>query len=265
MESNTSYASPVQGIAECFDQTNVLVLQRQGCTLDPGLQLTIQSGPNEVRPIVDGKAATWDAAWSGTPGDYSYKHFAIGNGDCGSLSGYSAPTVVASVPVIRDPVGAQDGYYFLCVIAGDTASIDSSWQQPSYASVRFKRLDSQPPVVEVDYEIEPLEKAYRLLNQTGGEGPSGLGAALSKRDLPPQLTVRTYKVMESKFQSLRFIRTSDFPTRICWKLSDKAGNFAAPAQFDFGPPVMLPNAMRNGASLARGDRKSTRLNSSHRL
>ena len=64
MQTNTSYASPVQGIPSCFDEVNALDLQRPGCPLDPGFQLTIQSGANEVRPIVDGKAATWDAALS---------------------------------------------------------------------------------------------------------------------------------------------------------------------------------------------------------
>src|SRR5262249_34698433 len=48
------------------------------------------------------------------------------------------------------------------------------------------------------------------------------------------------------------IRPADYPTRICVKISDKPGNFAAPAVFDFGPPALLPNAARNGASLARG-------------
>jgi uncharacterized protein (TIGR03437 family) len=41
------------------------------------------------------------------------------------------------------------------------------------------------------------------------------------------------------------------PVRICWKLSDKAGNFADPVIFDFASPAILPNAMRNGASLTR--------------
>ena len=252
MESNTSYASPVQGIAQCFDQANALDLQRPGCPLDPGYQLTIQSGANEVRPIVDGRAATWDAALSGMQRYYSYKRFTAGNGDCGSPSGYSGPVLVSSAPVIRDPVGGQDGYYIMCVISGDTPSIDSSWQQPSYASVRFKRLDSQPPVVQVDYEIEPLNNAYGLLNQTGGEGPSGLGPALSKRGPPSSTDCSDPLGYGLQISIPPIVRTSDFPTRICWKISDKAGNFAAPAQFDFGPPVILPNAMRNGASLARG-------------
>ena len=252
MQTNTSYASPVQGIPSCFDEVNALDLQRPGCPLDPGFQLTIQSGANEVRPIVDGKAATWDAALSGVPPYYSYKHFALGNGDCGSPSGYSSPSLVASAPAIRDPIGAQDGYYFLCVIAGDTPTIDPSWQQPTHASVRFKRLDSQPPVVQVDYEIETLNNAYRLLNQTGGDSTSGLGPALSKRGSASSTDCSDPQGYGLQISIPPVIRPSDFPARICWKLSDKAGNFSAPAQFDFGPPVILPNAMRNGASGVRG-------------
>jgi uncharacterized protein (TIGR03437 family) len=42
------------------------------------------------------------------------------------------------------------------------------------------------------------------------------------------------------------------PTRVCWKISDKARNYADSIAFDFGPPAMMPNAVRNGASLERG-------------
>jgi uncharacterized protein (TIGR03437 family) len=48
------------------------------------------------------------------------------------------------------------------------------------------------------------------------------------------------------------VRAGDLPVRICWKQSDKAGNFADPVVFDFGPSATLPNASRNGASLVRG-------------
>ena len=161
-------------------------------------------------------------------------------------------SLVASAPVIRDPIGVQDGYYFLCVIAGDTPSMDSSWQQPSYASARFKRLDSQPPVVQVDYEIEQRSDAYLLVSQTGGGGTSGLGAGLTKRGPPSSTDCSDPQGYRLQISIPPVVRTSDYPTRICWKISDKAGNFAAPAQFDFGPPVMLPNAMRNAASLVRG-------------
>jgi uncharacterized protein (TIGR03437 family) len=251
METNTSYASSVEGIAPCFDPMNVLDVLRRGCALDPGFQLTIQSGANEVRPVVDGNLATWDAALSGTFRYYSYKTFALGNGDCASASGYSAPRLVASAPVIRDPIGIQDGYYFLCVIAGDTPSIDPSWQLSANASVRFKRVDSQPPVVQVDYEIEPLVNGYRLLYQTGGDAPSGLGVALSKRGPPSSTDCSDPQGYGAQVSIPPVVRTSDFPTRICSIISDKAGNRAAPDQFDFGPPAILPNAMRNGASLVR--------------
>src|SRR5205823_2012576 len=124
--------------------------------LDPGLQLTVQSDPAEVRPEAGGKPAAWDASLSGSQRFYAYKHFVAGAGDCSNLAGYSAPTPVAGASVIRDPIGNADGYYLLCVIAGDTPSFYSSWQPPSHASIRFKRIDSHPPAVTVDYDLEEL-------------------------------------------------------------------------------------------------------------
>jgi len=252
METNASYAADVQGVIRCFDQANVLDVKRPGCPLDPGFQLTVQSGANEVRPEVDGKPAVWNAALSGTQLYYAYKRFRAGEDNCASFAGYSAPVLVANAPVISDPIGREDGYYFLCVIAGNTPAFDSSWQQPSHASIRFKRLDSQPPLVPVDYEIEALANAYRLVFGTGGGGTSDLGLALEKRG-PLSATdcndPRDYRVQISIPD---IIRPADYPTRICVKISDKAGNFAAPAVFDFGLPALLPNAARNGASFARG-------------
>jgi uncharacterized protein (TIGR03437 family) len=253
MEKDTSYAAPVRDIVQCFDRVNNLEVERPGCPLDPGVQLTVRSVPIEVRPEADGNPATWDAALSGSQRRYAYKHFPAGEGECGSAAGYSAPIPVAVAPMIRDPIGGNNGYYMLCVVAGDSASMDSSWQQPVHASVRFKRLDSQPPAVGVDYQLEEIVNGYRLLlSSTAGDGPSGLGVSTFKRG-PPSATdcsdPRDYRVQTS---IPHVIRTSDMPARICSKLSDKAGNTADPAVFDFGAPAMLPDAMRNGASLERG-------------
>jgi uncharacterized protein (TIGR03437 family) len=252
VETNVSYAADVQGVFRCFDQANVLDLNRPGCPLDPGFQLTVQSGANEVRPEVDGKPAVWNAALSGTQLYYAYKRFRAGEDHCASFTGYSAPILVANAPVISDPIGREDGYYFLCVVAGDTRSFDSSWQQPSHASIRFKRLDSQPPLVLVDYEIEALANAYRLVFDTGGGGTSDLGLALEKRGSLSATDCDDPRDYHAQLSIPDIIRPVDYPTRICVKISDKAGNFAAPAVFDFGPPALLPNAARNGASLSRG-------------
>jgi hypothetical protein len=91
MARDTSYASPIRGIALCFDQANVLDVQRPGCPLDSGFQLTVNSGANEVQPLVDGKPAQWNAALNGAARYYAYKHFPAGAGDCAISSGYSAP------------------------------------------------------------------------------------------------------------------------------------------------------------------------------
>ena len=252
MERDTSYAAPVQGIARCFDQTNALDLARPGCPLDPGFQLTVQSGANEVQPQTAGNPATWGAALSGSQSYYAYKRFPAGEDRCSSSSSYSAPILVANAPVISDPIGRDDGYYFLCVIAGNTPSFDSSWQQPSNASMRFKRLDSQPPLVLVDYELEALDQGYRLTFQGGDGGSSDLGISMEKRGPPGSTDCSDPQGYRGQLSIPDTIRKSDLPTRICVKISDKAGNFADPDVFDFGAPAMLPNAVRNAASLRRG-------------
>lgn len=71
VEKDTSYAAAAHGITPCFDQANTLDLERSGCLLDPGFQLVVQSSATEVRPEVDGKPATWDAAISGSQTYYS--------------------------------------------------------------------------------------------------------------------------------------------------------------------------------------------------
>jgi uncharacterized protein (TIGR03437 family) len=153
--------------------------------------------------------------------------------------------------VIRDPVGGKDGYYLLCVIAGDSPLPDGSWQQPAHASIRFKRLESQPPLVQPNYEVETLLNGWRL-SSTGPEGATGLGVVIYKRGALPATDCsdpREYRIQTSIPE---IVRAGDLPVRICWKQSDKAGNFAEPAVFDFGPAAILPNGARNGASLVRG-------------
>ena len=252
MQRDTSYASPVRGISRCFDPANTLDPGRPGCPLDPGVQLTVQSGANEVQPLTGGKPATWDARLSGSQSYYAYKRFRAGQDNCATFSGYSAPVPVAKVPVISDPVGREDGYYFLCVIAGNTASFDSSWQQPSNASMRFKRLDSQPPLELLDYELQTLNQGYQLSFQNGDGGVPGLGIAVEKRGSPGSTDCSDPQGYRVQISIPDVIRNSDLPARICVKASDKAGNFTDPVQFDFGPPGILPNAVRNRASLRRG-------------
>jgi hypothetical protein len=78
MQRDTSYASPVHGIGQCFDPSNTLDVQRPGCPLDPGMQLTVNAGLNEVQPETNGSPATWEAALSGSQRYYAYKHFRMG-------------------------------------------------------------------------------------------------------------------------------------------------------------------------------------------
>lgn len=168
------------------------------------------------------------------------------------MTGYSSPVALATAPVITDRIGQGDGYYFLCVIAGNTNRFDATWQQPSHASMRFKRLDSQPPMVVQDYEIEVLQNAYRLVFLTGADGTSGLGLGFTKRGPPSATDCSNPQDYRVQISIPPIVRTSDMPDRICFKISDRAGNVAEPAVFDFGTPAMMPNAAGNAASRVRG-------------
>ena len=172
MERDTSYVAPVQGIARCFDQTNELDPHGRVARSIPAFNSPSKAARTKCTQA-GGNPATWGAALSGSQSYYAYKRFPAGEDNCGTASGYSAPILVANAPVISDPIGREDGYYFLCVIAGNTPSFDSSWQQPSYASTRFKRLDSQPPLVLLDYELEAMNQSYRLTFQNGDGGHPG--------------------------------------------------------------------------------------------
>lgn len=252
VQRDTSYAASVHGIAACFDAANELNPLRPGCPLDPGYQLKVDTGLNDdARPEVDGKPATWDARLSGEQRYYAYKHFPMGQGDCAELEGYSRPIAVASSSVISDRVGKGDGYYYLCVLAGDSPSFDATWQQPRHASMRFKHLDSQPPAIIADYAITERLNGYRLESLDAGT-PSDLGVIEYKRGPLPATDCDDssgYRFLVSIPQT---ILTSEFPVRICWRLSDKAGNTAAPIAFDFGPPTIQPGGVRNSASFERG-------------
>ena len=138
------------------------------------------------------------------------------------------------------------------MIAGNTPRFDETWQQPSHASMRFKRLDSLPPVVLLDYEIQALQNAYRLVFLTGGEGTSGLGLGFIKRGPPSATDCSNPQDYRVQLSIPPVVRTSDMPDRICSKISDRAGNIAEPAVSDFGAPAMLPNAVGNAASRVRG-------------
>jgi hypothetical protein len=151
IERDTSYAAPVQGIGRCFDQTNALDLARPGCPLDPGFQLTVQSGPNEVQPQASGNPATWGAALSGSQSYYSYKRFTAGEDSCGTASGYSAPILVPA-PVILDPIGREELSLPLRDLATPLPSTHpgSSLLMPR----RFKRPTASPRVLITNSNAE---------------------------------------------------------------------------------------------------------------
>src|SRR5262249_22266077 len=114
-----------------------------------------------------------------------------------------------------------------------------------------KQVDSGPGDIPPSYAITEVLDGFRIASTETGT-PSDLGVIEWKRGALASTDcsdLQGYRLLISIPQT---IRTSDLPARVCWRLSDKAGNFAPPVVFDFGPPTIQPSGVRNSASYERG-------------
>lgn len=249
VEPATSYASPVAPLAGCFDASGRAATTLPSCSLDPGLQLSIDLDRRTAAPpYSNGSLSRWNARLSGQLAYYSYKTTRAGLDDCRLPAGYSPPLALSSAPLISAPIGSEEGHYLLCVVAGPTPSIDTSWQSFRFPSVRRMRVDAQPPLVPPGFELEPASAGYRL----------------NIYSVPPAVSTLQYKLGSpsstscAEISGYRFylnvpilVRQPDFPQRLCLRYSDDAGNAAPPLVFYFHTPILQPYALRNGASLLR--------------
>ena len=143
LNKGTSYATPIDGLLTCFDANGSFSLS-EGCPLPPPSQLTFAEAPwSASQPPL-----TWGATLTGDYSFYRYKTGAAGVVNCRSDAGYSAPLVLVDNPTIDDPVPDEEGFYLLCVLAGNTATVDGSWQNPAYPTVAIAEIDTTPPMLE---------------------------------------------------------------------------------------------------------------------
>jgi uncharacterized protein (TIGR03437 family) len=104
----------------------------------------------------------------------------------------------------------------------------------------------------VDYALQRQSNGYVLNLLTGSDQPNGLGLSYTKRGPLSAVDCSDPQGYRGQISIPDVVRDSDQPARICSLFSDKAGNLAQPATFDFGPPALLPNAVANSASGKRG-------------
>ena len=149
-QADTSYATPVYDLS-CFAADGAFDLSAAGCPLDDGRQLLISGyatqGTRNPIPTADGATApaTWQAALAGELPYYRYKIGRAGQVDCAVEEGYGAPIALADATVIDEPLPPEEGSYLLCVVAGESAAVDGTWQPVEWATIARVEVDNTPP------------------------------------------------------------------------------------------------------------------------
>lgn len=153
LAADTSYATPVAGLGACFDAAGAFDLTAAGCPLDDGRQLLISGYPTQGTrnpiPLADGTSApaTWQATLSGELPYYRYRIDHAGQVDCRTEAGYGAPIALADAALIDEPLPAEEGGYLLCVVAGESAAVDGTWQPVEWATVARAEVDNTAPTL----------------------------------------------------------------------------------------------------------------------
>ncbi len=149
---DTSYVTPVAGLGACFTETGLFDLTAPGCPLDDGRQLLITGHPTQgtQNPVTVGDEttpATWNATVAGELPYYRYKTGRAGAVDCRVDEGYGPVIALADNALIDDPLPAEEGSYVLCVVAGESATVDDAWQPVEWATMVHAIVDNTPPVI----------------------------------------------------------------------------------------------------------------------
>ena len=158
-QPDTNYALPVNELKACFNESGIFELNRTGCPLDPGKQLEL-SAPARAQQV----PARWDVKLSGDAyTHYRYKSVSeASGGDCRDPNGYGAVTAVSEKPVINAELPRELGRYYLCVLGGNTSTVDESWQPARFASMVQTRIDDTKPTIPITYSLQDTADSYVL-------------------------------------------------------------------------------------------------------
>ncbi len=155
VNQNTSYAAPLHGLSACFGEDGIFALSPD-CPLPPTAQLTFAETP----PLSSQPPLTWSTTLAGDLPYYRYKTGAAGVVDCRSTEGYSSILSLAGHPTIDDAIPDEEGFYLLCVLAGESAALDDTWQHPAYPTVASTQIDTTPPQMEPQLSIREMPEFF---------------------------------------------------------------------------------------------------------
>ncbi|SOE16208.1 Trypsin-like peptidase domain-containing protein [Streptomyces sp. 2323.1] len=232
------YVTPVDAVASCLDRTG-LRLHRNGCRLDPGIQVNVQFSGTETQSHTPEGPARWDAhITAGGGGHQSYVAFKtgpFGATDCTNPQGYGRPQRLGKGGAdYARLLPTQDNLYVLCAAGGPDATFQgagwtASLTHPSYA---YARIDNTPPTVEpsldiqkfgegsdADYRVRPVFDLWEL---TSFEIKYGPAATTDCADLSGYHPYRRVPVTLS---------ASEGPWTYCAVGYDNAGNQTPPKAF----------------------------------
>lgn len=220
LNQNTSYVTPIHGLAACFDDGGDFSLA-DACPLPPPSQLIFAEAPS----FASQPPLTWAATLSGTLPFYRYKTGAAGVVDCRSAEDYSPTIELADSPTIDNAVPDEEGFYLLCVLAGESAAVDDSWQSLDYPTVAIAQIDITPPQLAPQLAVQ--------------ETPDFIDVSLLFQ--PPELSDYLFKIGPAEMTDcaieddyLRYrripltIERGDGPIRLCVIGFDNANNATAP-------------------------------------
>lgn len=234
LHPNTSYATPIIGLSHCFDEQGRFSLSLSDCPLDGGNQLMLDGYPlSASQPIItDDAGLTYRAAWNTTlAGDfayYRYKAGAVSAVNCRAESGYGDPIALATDSLIEEEIPEAEGFYYLCVVAGNSPTVDSTWQSFANATVVLAHIDTTPPVIapilsvqdfETEYYLEPIFRVPELVHYVLKLGPP------ATTDCDDPAGYFPYRRI-----ALSIEKSSELPTKVCVIGYDEANNQTPPLE-----------------------------------
>lgn len=180
----SSYAIPVERIALALKADSTVDLSQ----LDPGHGVTLTrttfSWSTRSNEVIDGELvpAQWNLKM-GIDDGFDVVRYKIGLANsthCADIDGYSAPTPIGEQPLIAQQMPKQEGIYAACVIG---RSANGTWQSPSHATVRLRRIDETPPTITpgvserdlgVYLQVRPEFVPWEVTTLRVKHGPAGV-------------------------------------------------------------------------------------------